>query len=371
MSLKNEKKVTKPNLPGLFDPLNLGPFEMANRIVMAPMTRNRAGDGNAPTELNAAYYGQRSGAGLILTEATQVSPQGIGYPNTPGIYTPEQIAGWRKVTDTVHQRGGRIYLQLFHVGRISHPSLQPDNATPVAPSAIRPAGQAFTYQGLQPYVTPRALATNEIPGVVTQFQRAAENAVQAGFDGIELHAANGYLIDQFLRNGTNKRTDPYGGPIEKRARFLFEVIDAVVKVWGNKRVGVRVSPLGAFNDMYDSNPEITFGYVVSRLNAYDLAYLHVIEGNEKRSPEFDLRTLREAYRGVYIANGGYDRERAEAAVKSGAADLVAFGKPFVANPDLPVRFARNAPLNSPDPATFYGGDEHGYTDYPALKGEAA
>ena len=355
----------------LLSPVKLGPYDLPNRIVMAPMTRNRAEEGNRPGPMNVTYYAQRASAGLIVTEATQVSPQGVGYPNTPGIHTPEQIAGWRLVTDAVHARGGRIFLQLWHVGRISHPSLQPGGALPVAPAAIQPAGTAYTYEGPKTFVTPRALATEEIPGVVAQFRTGAENALQAGFDGVEIHAANGYLIDQFLRDGTNRRTDRYGGSVENRARFLFEVVEAVTEVWGPGRVGVRLSPLGAFNDMRDSDPAALFGYVAERLSDYPLAYLHMIEIDEDdwRRPEFDFGRLRRRYRGLYIANGGYDRERASRAIQDGEADLIAFGRLFLANPDLPERFRQNAPLNTPDPSTFYGGGERGYIDYPALESQ--
>jgi N-ethylmaleimide reductase len=370
--------MTDQNPVDLFTPLQLGPYRLGNRLVMAPMTRNRAGPGNVPTALNALYYAQRASAGLIITEASQVSPQGVGYPNTPGIHSPEQVEGWRRVTEAVHERGAHIFLQLWHVGRISHPSLQPDGALPVAPSAIRPAGHAYTYQGLQPFVTPRALATEEIPGLIEQFRAGAENARRAGFDGVEFHAANGYLIDQFLRDGTNRRTDRYGGSVENRARFLLELIEAVVSVWGPGRVGVRLSPASTFNDMQDSGPARLFGHVVERLNDYPLAYLHVIEVDENATgtefqdlrPRFDFRRLRRLYKGSYIANGGFDRERTERALASGEADLIAFGRLFLANPDLPERWRRRAPLNTPDRATFYGGDERGYTDYPAL-GEPA
>lgn len=354
----------------LFSPVRLGPYDLPNRIIMAPMTRNRAGEGNAPTQLNATYYAQRALAGLIITEATQVSPQGVGYPLTPGIHSPAQVEGWRQVTEAVHAHGGRIFLQLWHVGRISHPSLQPGDALPVAPSAIKPAGEAYTYEGLKPFVTPRALTTGEIPDVIAQFRAGAENARQAGFDGVEIHAANGYLIDQFLRDGTNRRTDRYGGSVENRARFLFEVVEAVNGAWEPGRVGVRLSPLGTFNDMHDSDPEALFGYVAERLGDFPLAYLHVVETeeehDEKPSLGLDFGRLRRRYRGLYMANGGYDRERATAALRTRNADLVSFGRLFLANPDLPERLARHAPLNTPDPGTFYGGDARGYTDYPTL-----
>ncbi|WP_026731708.1 alkene reductase [Fischerella sp. PCC 9605] len=346
-------------------------LELPNRIVMAPLTRNRAGEGNVPHELNAEYYAQRASAGLIITEATQVSPQGQGYPYTPGIHSPEQVAGWRLVTDAVHQQGGRIFLQLWHVGRISHPDLQPDGALPVAPSAITPKGEAATYEGMKPFVTPRALETSEIPGIVEQYRQGAENALAAGFDGVEIHGANGYLIDQFLRDGTNQRTDEYGGSIENRTRFLVEVTEAVTGVWSAKRVGVRLSPSGTFNDMHDSNPLETFGYAAQALNQFDLAYLHIYEATEAdiRHGAIVVPTshIRQRYKGTLMVNGDYTLEKGNAVLATGEADLVSFGKLFIANPDLPRRFALNAPLNQPDPSTFYGGGEKGYTDYPTLE----
>jgi len=354
----------------LFSPYKLGNLELPNRIVMAPLTRQRAGEGNVPHQLNATYYVQRSTAGLIISEATQVSPQGQGYPHTPGIHSSDQVAGWRLVTDAVHQQGGRIFLQLWHVGRISHPDLQPDGALPVAPSAIAPKGQAATYQGFKPFVTPRALETSEIPQIVEQYRQGAVNALAAGFDGVEIHAANGYLLDQFLRDGTNQRTDEYGGTIENRTRLLLEVTAAVTDVWNPDRVGVRLSPSGTFNDMYDSNPLDTFGYAAQALNQFDLAYLHIFEAIES-----DIRHgatvvptshLREKFTGTLIVNGNYNREKGDAVLAAKAADLVAFGTLFIANPDLPQRLALNAPLNQPDPTTFYGGGEKGYTDYPFL-----
>ena len=353
----------------LFTPVQVGPYRIENRIVMAPLTRNRAGAGNVPQAMQVEYYAQRASAGLIVTEATQVSAQGVGYPDTPGIHTADQIKGWRRVTGAVHAQGGRIFLQLWHVGRISHPSLQPDGALPVAPSAIRPDGDAFTASGLQPFVTPRALTLDEIPGIVESFRAGAANALEAGFDGVEIHAANGYLLDQFLRDGSNRRTDAYGGPVENRARLLFEVTDAVAGVWGSDRVGMRLSPINGFNSMSDSDPDATFGHVFRRLSAHGLAYLHVVEtdfAGAKEKRHYDRDALRAAYRGTYIANGGYDRYRALNAIATGAADLVSFGAPYVANPDLAERFALDAPLNKPDPATFYGGDERGYIDYPFL-----
>jgi N-ethylmaleimide reductase len=347
----------------LFTAVKLGPYMLANRIVMAPMTRNRAGENDTPWQLNADYYRQRASAGLIVTEASQISPQGKGYPATPGIYSAKQIAGWKLVTDAVHAHGGRIFLQLWHVGRISHPTLQPDGSLPVAPSAIKPAGETFTGKGMAPFVTPRALETAEIAGIVGDYAQGAANALAAGFDGVEIHAANGYLIDQFLRDGSNLRNDRYGGSLENRARFLAEVTEAVAGAAGADRVGVRLSPVSGFNDMRDSNPQATFEHAARQLRPLKLAYLHVVESQEQ---PFDYRSLKAAFGGTYIANGGYTRQRAGEALASGDADLVAFGSMFLANPDLPARFARNAPLNEPDRSSFYGGTEKGYTDYPAL-----
>ncbi|HYT72737.1 MAG TPA: alkene reductase [Gemmatimonadales bacterium] len=349
----------------LLSPIRLGTHELANRVMMAPMTRNRAGPGNVPTSLNATYYAQRASAGLIVTEASQVSPQGVGYPDTPGIHTDEQVVGWRRVTTAVHAHGGRIFLQLWHVGRISHPSFQPGGALPVAPSAVQPRGKVFTPRGPRPFVTPHALETEEIPGVVRQFADGARRARDAGLDGVEIHAANGYLIDQFLRDGTNHRTDRYGGSVENRARFLLEVTEAVCQVWGSDRVGVRLSPVHSFNDMADSDPVRTFGHAAERLSEFGLAYLHVIEHVTPEAPEpLVTPLLRARFGGPLMVNGGYTQALAEAAVARGAADMVSFGKLFLANPDLPERFAEGAPLNEPDPSTFYGGDQRGYTDYP-------
>jgi N-ethylmaleimide reductase len=308
---------------------------------------------------------------LIITEASQVSPQGVGYPFTPGIHNDAQVAAWKSITDTVHREGGRIFLQLWHVGRISHRSLQPDNAQPVAPSALQPEGHVYTYDGPKPFETPRALALNEIPAIIDQFRVGAEHALRAGFDGVEIHGANGYLLDQFLRDGTNRRTDAYGGSLENRARLMLEVTRAVSSVWGADRVGVRLSPLNSYNDMRDSNPEATFGYVADKLSDFGLAYLHVTESGSQTAgaagPAFDPGILRHTYRGVYMTNGGYSLERANQTLAEGKADIIAFGALFLANPDLPVRFASRAALNAPDPSTFYGGDAKGYTDYPALR----
>ncbi|MEM7225756.1 MAG: alkene reductase [Pseudomonadota bacterium] len=357
----------------LLTPVALGPITLKNRVVMAPLTRNRAGPGNVPQALNVDYYAQRATAGLIITEATQVSPEGVGYPNTPGIHSQDQIEGWRQVTDAVHARGGRIFLQLWHVGRISHPSLQPNGQLPVAPSAIKPNGDVFTYDGPLPFVTPRALESHEIPGIVAQYVAGAENALAAGFDGVEVHAANGYLLDQFLRDGTNRRDDSYGGPVENRARLTLEVVEAVAKVWGAERVGVRLSPTGTFNSMSDSDPAKTFGYVAEQLAPLGLAYLHVVEdfAGSGAAQTFNWAALRDAFGGLYLANGGYDQDKAETAVENGHAHLVSFGQLYIANPDLVERFAQNAPLNSPEASQFYGGDHRGYTDYPTLSEDRA
>lgn len=355
----------------LFEPVQLGWYRLANRIVMAPLTRSRAGDDGVPRPLMAEYYAQRASAGLIIAEGTNISPQARGYAFTPGLYSAAQIVGWRAVTEAVHLRGGRIFPQLWHVGRISHPSLQPDGALPVAPSAICPNATAYTGSGFEHCVTPRALAVEEISEIVQQYRQAAQNALAAGFDGVEIHAANGYLIDQFLRDSTNRRSDAYGGSRKKRARFLLEVATAVLEACGRERVGVRLSPLSPVNGAdLDSDPAATYGYVVERLDALGLAYIHVIEGVTQGPRDvpggFDLQTLRRAFRGCYIANNGYDLELALQARARGLADLVSFGRLFIANPDLVERFRRGAPLNVPDRATFFGGGAAGYTDYPSL-----
>ena len=356
----------------LFSPLALGPLTLPNRMVMAPLTRSRAGAGDVPIDLALIYYTQRATAGLIISEATQISAQGKGYPKTPGIFTEAQVAGWQKITGSVHAQGGHIYLQLWHVGRISHPSTQIDGALPVGPSAIKPAGEIFTETGQQEFVTPRALELSEIPGIVQQYVDGARHAKTAGFDGVEVHGANGYLLDQFLRDGTNHRTDEYGGTVENRARLLLEVTKAVAQVWGADRVGVRLSPNSDFNDMHDSDPATTFGYVARKLGGMGLAYLHVVEPVQDTHPmakpgaERLAPLLREAFGRTFMLNGGYNKETGNAAIASGAADLISFGVPFIANPDLVRRYAEDAALNTVDPATMYGGDAGGYTDYPAL-----
>jgi len=351
----------------LFTPITIGAYELPNRIVMAPMTRNRAGDGNVVHELQQEYYRQRASAGLIITEATQVSPQGVGYPATPGIHSAEQTRSWKMVTDAVHEDGGRIFLQLWHVGRISHPSMQVDGQLPVAPSAIRPEGEAFTYQGLQAFVTPRGLDKDELPGLVQDYVRAAHNALEAGFDGVEVHAANGYLLDEFIRDGSNHREDEYGGSIENRSRLLSEVVSAVCDAIGNDKVGVRLSPENSFNSMQDSDAQNTFNYVVAMLSGFKLAYLHLLEGDmmtQQRS--LDYQQFKQRFDGPYMANCGYDYEKAQAVIQNGAADFVSFGSLFIGNPDLPARFKAGVELAVADQATFYGGDEKGYTDYPTM-----
>ncbi len=349
----------------LFSDATIGKMKLRNRMVMAPMTRNRAAEGNSPQQMNVEYYRQRASAGLIITEAAQVSAEGVGYPATPGIYSEQQVAGWRKITDAVHNEGGHIYLQLWYCGRISHPDLLPDKQTPVAPSAIRPEGEAVTFEGMKAFVEPRALETNEIKNIVAQYKHAAQMAKQAGFDGVEIHAANGYLLDQFLRDATNQRSDEYGGNAENRMRFLNEVIDAVLEVWDSHGVGIRLSPENSFNDISDSSPQAHFNYFITQLNARNLAYIHLLEGDMmSKSRNLDYRALRDAYNGIYIANNAYDKARAEAAINNGDCDLVAFGIPFLANPDLVHRYQNDLKLNEADQNTFYGGDETGYTDYP-------
>jgi N-ethylmaleimide reductase len=354
----------------LFSPLQLGPITLKNRLVMAPLTRNRSTPEGVPHALNVEYYQQRASAGLILTEATCIMPEAVGYPLTPGIWNAAQVAGWKTVTDAVHAAGGVIFCQLWHVGRISHPDLQPGGQLPVAPSAIKPAGDAFTLQGPKPFVTPRALAIEELPGIVAAYQTATRNALEAGFDGVEVHAANGYLLDEFLRDGSNQRQDAYGGSIDNRARLLLEVMTGVCAVCDPKRVGVRLSPVQPFNDMRDSDPKATFIRVVELLNAFNLTYLHVTEMGRDipgaAGPFFDPLELRAIWKGVFMTNAGYDKARANTALANGQADLVAFGVPFIANPDLPERYRRDSVLNAADTSMFYGGGEKGYTDYPFL-----
>jgi N-ethylmaleimide reductase len=355
--------------PSLFSPFRLGSLELKNRLVMAPMTRSRAIEGNVPNPLASTYYVQRASAGLLITEATQVSPQGAGYIRTPGMHSPEQVRGWKSLVDAVHAAGGVIYAQLWHVGRMSHPEFQ-DGGLPVAPSALAAEGTVFTSRGMMPMVTPRALDTGELPDIVAQFRRAAENARAAGFDGVELHGANGYLLDQFLRDGSNQRTDAYGGSIEKRARLPLEVTEAVIGVFGAGRVGYKHSPASSMFSMSDSAPLETFTYLTKQLGQLGLGHLHVSETLPREgapvTPRFSP-ALREAFPGAFIVNGGYDATSGQQAIARGEADLVAYGVPFLANPDLPERYQRGAPLNPPDKATFYTGEEKGFTDYPALR----
>ena len=352
----------------LFSPTHLGAISLKNRMVMAPLTRSRAPkDSGVPQVMSVTYYEQRATAGLIVTEATPISAMGHGYPFLPGIYTDAQVAGWKKVTSAVHAKGGKIVLQLWHVGRISHPSLLPNNVLPVAPSAIKSAGQLYTYEGMVDFVEPRALEASELPSIIADYVHATQCALAAGFDGVEIHAANGYLLDQFLRDGSNKRTDNYGGSLENRTRFLLEVTKAIVEVAGADKVGIRLSPVNPFNDMSDTNPQALFNYVVSALNQFNLAYLHVVEGDVGgKAVTFDFAELRKLFKGAYMANLGYDKARGNAAIASSHADVIAFGVPFIGNPDLVARYKTDAPLNEADANTFYGGAEQGYIDYPTL-----
>lgn len=362
----------------LFQPVSLGALHLAHRIVMAPLTRLRSRQpGDVPHQLNATYYGQRaSKGGLIITEATDVSAQARGYPGAPGVYSDEQVAGWKLITDAVHAKGGRIVLQIWHTGRISHSSMQPGNPLPVAPSAVAAPGGHMDAQGRPvPFETPRALDLSEIPGIVAQFRQAAANALRAGFDGVEVHGANGYLLDQFLQDGTNRRTDAYGGAIENRSRLLLEVVDAAAEVVGADRVGVRLSPWGRFNGMSDTNPAALYRHVAAELGQRGLAYLHVVEPRADQNSDANAldpqapdaaKHVKKTFGGKVISAGGYVRETAEAAVAEGRADAIAFGRLFIANPDLPERFRRGAPLNRYHRPTFYGGGEYGYIDYPAL-----
>ena len=358
----------------LFEPYKLGAATLTNRSVMAPLTRNRAIAGYVPNPLAVEYYGQRASAGLLITEASQVSQQGQGYQDTPGIYTKEQVAGWRKVTDRVHERGGHIYLQLWHVGRISHTSLQQNDGAPVAPSAVRAKGKTFVGGTFVDVSEPRALELGEIPGVIDSFKRASANAIEAGFDGVEIHGANGYLLDQFAKDGANKRIDAYGGSIENRARLMIEVSKAVASEVGADRTGIRLSPVTPANDVSDSNSQPLFDHIVDQLNALKLVYIHVIEGatgGPRDIAPFDYDSLRKRFSGTYIANNGYDFKLATEVLEKNKADLIAFGKLFISNPDLVERLKLGAPLNDFDKATFYGGGAKGYTDYPVLGRQAA
>lgn len=356
----------------LFSSKQLGALNLEHRIVMAPLTRSRSSQpGDIPNDLNVEYYKQRASAALIITEATQISPQGKGYAYTPGIHSEQQIDGWKKITDTVHQQGGHIFMQLWHVGRVSHSALQPNNTLPVAPSALAVTdGQAFTEAGMVDFETPRALETAEIPQIVEQYRQAALNAKKAGFDGVEIHAANGYLLEQFLKDGSNKRDDNYGGSFENRSRIVLEVTQAVTEIWGSDQVGIRLSPTGTFNSMTESDPMGLYSHLIEQLNPFKLAYIHLVErfgsSKEDDTHNFDFASLRHLFNGAYIANGGYTGVSAEQSLKDDESDFIAFGVPFIANPDLPKRIKNGAELNQANPDTFYGGGEAGYTDYPFL-----
>lgn len=350
----------------LFESLQFGDMHLPNRLVMAPLTRCRADADNAPHALHALYYAQRASAGLIISEASPIMPQAHGYPATPGIYTTAQIAGWKRVVDAVHAAGGRMFLQLWHVGRISHRSFQPDGQLPVAPSAIQAKGYTSTAEGLQALEVPRALEVDELPGIVAAYVQATLNALQLGFDGVEIHAANGYLLDQFLRDCSNQRSDAYGGSIANRMRLLNEVVDAVTLLAGVGRVGVRISPENSFNDMRDSAPQALFNAVAAELSGR-VCYLHVVEGEDRQvrsGAAFDYTAIKQAFKGPYIAACNYDADKAQEALSQGRADLIAFGRPYIANPDLVTRLQLGLALAQPDEVSFYGGDHRGYTDYP-------
>ncbi|MGD1910937.1 MAG: alkene reductase [Rivularia sp. (in: cyanobacteria)] len=368
--MSSTTSVANPKISGLIQPLQVGALKLRNRLVMAPLTRGRAGKERIPNELMLEYYTQRASAGLIISEATQISPQGAGWSESPGIHTEEQVKGWQKITEAVHKQGGLMYLQLWHTGRASHPYFQPNGELPVSASAIKAEGDAYTPEGKKPYVTPRPLELEEIPGIVQDYVNATKRAQAAGFDGVEIHAANGYLIDQFLRDCSNQRTDAYGGSIENRARFLLEVTEAVVNAWNSEHVGVRLSPTNPFNDMRDSDPVAHFTYTTEALNQFNLAYLHILEAlpghmlaaeGERVGPH-----MRKAFNGIFMVNGGYDALTGAAAIDNGSADLISYGVPFIANPDLPARYRAGASLNEPDPSTFYSHEAKGYIDYPAL-----
>ena len=349
-------------MPTLFDPLQAGALQLRNRIVMAPLTRCRAEADRVPGDLMVEYYRQRANAGLIISEATSITPMAVGYPDTPGIWSEAQVAGWKKVTDAVHAEGGLIVLQLWHVGRISHPSYL-NGETPVAPSAIRPDGNVSLIRPKTPYVTPRALETDEIPGIIEAYRKGAENAKRAGFDGVEIHGANGYLLEQFLLDGTNTRTDQYGGSLENRARLMLDVTDAVVSVWGADRVGMHLSPRADAHYVSVSDREGTYGYIAEQLGKRGLAFICTREhvADDSISP-----MLKEKFGGAYIANEAFTAQSSQAYVEDGKADAVAFGKPYIANPDLALRIEKGADWNEQDPSTFYASSPEGYTDYPAL-----
>lgn len=350
----------------------IGELSLKNRFVMGPMTRNRSSEGNVPNDLMAKYYKQRTSAGLIISEATQISEQGVGYPMTPGIHTKDQVEGWKQITETVHKEGTAMFLQLWHVGRVSHSDFH-DGDLPVAPSAIKPTGQAFTPTGLKDFETPRVLETSEISKIVDDYEQGAKNAKEAGFDGVEIHAANDYLINQFLEDGTNNREDKYGGSIENRARFLFEILDKVLKVWDSKKVGIRLSPNGSAYGGFDSDPLSTYKYVLEKLNEYNLAYVHFVEesrpdgDNFTHYPENVLNAYGSFYEGNIIVCGGMEKEKGEEILSKGLADLIAYARKYISNPDLPTRFAEDIDLTPADKSTFYGGNEEGYTDYEFAK----
>ena len=350
-------------MPTLLDPITVGDWQLPNRVVMAPLTRCRSSEGRVPNEMMAEYYRQRAGAGLIISEATSVDPMGVGYPNTPGIWSSEQVEGWKKITKAVHEAGGRILLQLWHVGRISDP-VYLDGATPVAPSAVTPAGHVSLIRPMKNFVTPRALELSEIPAIIQAYRRGAENAMVAGFDGVELHGANGYLLDQFLQDSTNLRTDEYGGSIEKRARLMLRVTDAVIDVWGAGRVGMHLAPRADSHDMGDSDRLGTFSYVAQELGKRKIAFICARESlaEGRIGPE-----LKKAFGGIYIANEKFTLQTANEVIAKNEADAVAFGVPYIANPDLVERFQQGAPLNQADPNTFYASGPKGYVDYPSLK----
>ncbi len=361
-------------IPSLFDSYRLGSLTLSNRIVMAPLTRNRAAAGFVPGPLSTEYYTQRASAGLLITEATQISQQGQGYQDTPGIYTDAQVAGWKDVTDAVHAKGGHIVVQLWHVGRVSHTSLQPNGGAPVAPSAIPAKTKTFVNNGFVETSVPRALELSEIPGIIEDYRRAATNAIKAGFDGVEVHAANGYLLDQFLRDGANARTDQYGGSIENRARLLLEVVAAVIGEIGAERTGLRLSPVAPANGLTDSAPQPLFNYVVEELEKLHPVYIHVVEGAtggpRDVAPDFSFAELQRRYSGTWIVNNGYDLDLAKQALANHTADLIAFGRPFISNPDLVARLEQAAPLNPLKSEGLYGGGAEGYTDYPTLEAVA-
>jgi len=373
----NSKVNADISVSKLFSPVQVGPYKLAHRVVMAPLTRMRSDPGDIPNDMMMEYYSQRATkGGLIITEATPVSIRGYGYAKAPGIYSDKQIAGWKKITDAVHAKAGYIFMQLWHVGRQSSVELQPQGDAPVAPSAVKAEGHAYTENGPVPFSMPRALEMDEIPAIIEEFRTGAMRAKAAGFDGVELHGANGYLPDQFLQDGSNKRTDAYGGPIENRARLMLELTEALVSVWGGDKVGVRIAPSGSYGSMSDTTPDATFGYLADQMNKFGLAYLHVVEPRvygaevlEEGKPPIAAEQLRKIFKGTIIVAGGFKHESADAILENGFADLVAFGRDFISNPDLPARMERGLPLNSYDRDSFYGGDHRGYIDYPFYNGQ--